>query len=452
MTALLFWQEDFLMAIVKRQVEHSKALTPTREGAWLVNISKHLVNFAPNSIGLSSLENSFFAGKCGALLIKLSADETEQLNHAKVRAHAQVCGISGTELPIYLETLKSHECLDWDTNEDTFEVLPFSRERVLETTARIFRGLVAASEVEKLLPRLLEFCLLRPRLHSETKAYLCLSLSEKDADYLLDMAGTFNLLGVQVLLNPSIEKLYYNEYQFGETDQAAKAGYALAQMPEAQRAELSELLHKVASKPGTPPESVNVSESTKEFAIGLGLIEMSEVASPAGSAKFLTVPRLPIPSVGKQTANLEDDVFHHSKMLLSSLRFGELRSSPSRGRIIEPYVLVRTLLDRDRVGPCTAIGQDYVILESEGVIKTTRAEDRQGNQFYMELRRREPAEIVMNLLKSDGGSAINATSLSRNLELPLHYTGPEATRPVAARRTRNQSPETLRQFLEALRT
>lgn len=440
------------MVVAERQIEPNKNLTATREGAWLVNISKHLVNFAPNSIGLSSLENIFFAGKCGALLIKLSADETEQLTHAKVRAHAQVCGISGTELPVYLDTLKAQGCLDWDTDRVEYEVLPFSRERVLETTSKIFDELIGASKAEKQLPRLLEFCLLRPRLHSETKAFLCSSIAEKDAGQLLGIVGTFNLLGVEVLLGQSVERLYYNEYQFGEKDQVVKAGSALATLPAVQRAELNELLQQVASTPGTPPETVKVSNETKEFAIGLGLIEMSEVASPAGSAKFLTMPRLPLPSVGKQTANLEDDVFHHSKMLLSSLRFGELRSSPSRGRIIEPYVLVRTLLERDRVGPCTAIGQDYVILEAEGVIKTTHADDRWGNQFYMELRRREPAEIVMNLLKSDGGSAINASSLSKNFELPLHYAGPETARPEAAKRTKNQSPEALRQFLEALRT
>jgi len=70
----------------------------------------------------------------------------------------------------------------------------------------------------------------------------------------------------------------------------------------------------------------------------------------------------------------------------------------------------------------------------------------------MELRRREPAEVVMNLLKADGGSAMDATSLSKNLELPFQYTGPETARPAAARHVKNESPEALRRFLEELRT
>lgn len=441
------------MAVVELSMNKSDPLTLTREGAWLVNISKHLVNFAPSNIALSELENIFFAGKCGALLIKLSADETEQLTQVKVRAHARVCGISGAELPVYLEALRVEGCLDWNSTSQIHEVLPFSRERVLETTSRIFASSVNASKEEKVLPQLLEYCLLRPRLHSETKEFLSSTLSEKDADHLLELVGTFNLLGVEVLLkDPRIEKLYYNEYQFGEKDQVVKAGSALANLPAGQRDQLNHLLQQVASTPGAPPESIEVTDEVKAFAVGLGLVEVSEVASPAGSAKFLTMPRLPVPSVGSQTANLEDDIFHHSKMLLSSLRFGELRSSPSRGKILEPYVLVRTLLERDRVGPCTAIGQDYVILEAEGVIKTIHAAARWGNQFYMELRRREPAEIVMNLLKSGGGSAIDATSLRGNLELPMHYAGPETARPAAAKRIKNQNPETFRRFLEELRT
>jgi hypothetical protein len=200
------------------------------------------------------------------------------------------------------------------------------------------------------------------------------------------------------------------------------------------------------------PETIAVSNEAKAFAVALGLIEESVVSSPAGNAKFLTLPRMPLPSVGREIANLEDDIFHHSKMLLSSLRFGEIRSSQYRGRIQDPYVLVNVLLERDRVGPCTAIGEDYTILESEGVIKTVRADDRLGRQFYMELRRREPAEIVMNLLKSGSRGIVERDRAIRNLELPLKYTSPEVTRPLAARQTAKHSPELMRRFLEAIRT
>lgn len=138
-------------------------------------------------------------------------------------------------------------------------------------------------------------------------------------------------------------------------------------------------------------------------------------------------------------------------MLLSSLRFGEYRSSRSRGQIIDPPVLVNALLNRDRVGPCTAIGEDYAILEREGVIRTVPAINRSGKQYYMEIRRREPAQIVLGLLESGTSENLDAKSLPRSLELPLEYSGPEAPRIMAAKKVESQNSETLRRILEVLR-
>jgi len=102
---------------------------------------------------------------------------------------------------------------------------------VLDTTSKIFSASPDASEIEKILPRLLEFCLLRPRLESEIKAFLT-KLPERDVEHVLGIVATFNLLGVELLLNSvPFEKVYYNEYQFGEKDQAVKAATALTKLP-----------------------------------------------------------------------------------------------------------------------------------------------------------------------------------------------------------------------------
>jgi len=48
--------------------------------------------------------------------------------------------LAHTNSPVYLEALKSYECVDWDKEQKTVEVLAFSRARVLITTAKIFSG------------------------------------------------------------------------------------------------------------------------------------------------------------------------------------------------------------------------------------------------------------------------------------------------------------------------
>lgn len=423
-------------------------ISPRRLGAWLVIIGKHLLRFDITEPALSELENLSFAGKCGALLVKLSADDAEQLSHTKVKAHARLCGIGVRELSIFLNSLKAFGCLDWDKDSSIYEVLAFSRERVLDTTSTIFVT-SNPSKIEKIIPNVLEFCLVRPRFASEIKEDISSEIPEKNVEHLLSLIKTFDLLG-HIHIERAKEDLYFNGYQFG--DRAEDIGKALGALPKEDRESLDALIDTVSESPGTPPESVKVPKKIKTLAIGLGLIDENKVQSIAGEASFLTKPGFSLPSVGKEVSNLEDDVFNHAKMLLSSLRYGELRSTMSRGRIIDPKWIVGALMNRDRVGPCTAIGQDYVALEGEGVIRTIRAEHRYGEQFYMELRRSEPAEIVLNLLKPGKDHLIDAKSLPRNLELPISYTGPEVSRPQAATKIVIQDPETIKRFYEELRT
>jgi len=424
-------------------------LTTNRRGAWLVIISRHLIRYDITEPALSILDSISFAGKCGSLLVKLSADETEQLTEAKVKAHARLCGIGRIELSVYLNTLKAHGCLDLDEKSRTYEILSFSRERILDTTTRIFNELATATEEERLIPDLLEFCLVRPRLESEVKEFLSAEFSEENVEHLLGVVMTLDLLG-HLSLDKRKGRLYFNGYQFGE--RAADIGKALAALPKEEREYLDTLLEYITDQPGVPPESIDVPQRVKTLAVGLGLVDESKVQGAAGEASFYTRPGLALPSVGKEISNLEDDVFNHVKMLLASIRYGEFRSYRSRGRIIDPKWILGALISRDRVGPCTAIGQDYVALEGEGVIKTIRAEYKSGEQFYMELRRLEPAAMAYDLLKSGKKATIDAKSLPRSLELPLSYTGPEISRPQAAQKAVLHDPETIKRFYEELRT
>lgn len=424
-------------------------LSPSRRGAWIVNTSKHLSEINPSHPGLSHLENVDFAGKCGNLLITLSGDATEQLDHRKVKAHARNCGIGGPELiTSYLPTLKTYGCLDWNATGNTYEILAFSRQRVLATTSEILSGL-SLTGFERVLPDLLEFCLLRPRLSSEVKEYLSDWLSEEDADHLIELVSSFEILGV-VETPDEQERLYFNRYQFG--NKARDIAKALPMLSDELREELDVAIERVGRRPGMPLDDLKVSGITKGLAVGLGILDVSEVPSPGGIVKFVTSAGLAPPSVGGQTSHLEDDVFHHAKMLLSSFRYGQLRSTASRGRINEPAVLVDHLLSQGEVGPCTAIGQDYVPLEANGVIRTVRANDRAGNQFSMQLRRREPAQIVLDLFESGVSDTIAARSVPQNLQLPLGYTGPEAPQVAAYRRIVRHDAKSVNAFMAGLRT
>jgi len=420
----------------------------TRLGAWLVILSKNLARFDTTNPSFGAVEDIVFAGRCGDLLIKLSSDKTEKLTERKVQAHARLCGIDKFSLTQYIQVLQAQGCLDKSRDSSTFEVLASSRERVLTTSADIFNSTVGASKVERALPEILEFCLSRPRLSSEITAELAKTLTDEEVKEALALITTFGLLGFSKVGSRD-EGLYYNAYQYG--DRHVTIGKALSAMPADKRGQLDEFLGQVAAQPGTPLDKMKVPADIKHFAASLGLVDVSEVVSPIGQAKFVTMPRLAVPSVGESVQRLETDVFHHSKVLLSSLRFGESYSKPGRGRIMSPSMLVGALINREIVGPCTAIGEDYALLEAEGIIKTIPAENKPG-QFYMQLRRKEPAQIVRDMIEAQSNGALDARALPTNLELPLEYKGPEMTRPAATNLAAKNDPELMRKFLEEIRT
>lgn len=383
------------------------------------------------------------AGQAGAFLIKLAGDQSEEaLSAKKVAAFARACGMGRKTMEQQLNILRALGAVDWNEDKTEYRVLALSRDRVLRTADEIFRTAVPQGKDAE-LPEFLEFCLRRPRFADEVKEVFVPPMKERDVTHLLDLLASFRVLGCRTING---RKLYFNTYQF--TNSAEKIGKALDAFSQSERAELDDLLNEVARKPGLPMENVKVSEKVRKMAVGLGLVEVSRVESPAGVAEFLTAPLLARPTVGKEREHLEDDVFHHAKILLSSLRYGETHSSAGRGRIIDPRWIVNGLLNRDSVGPCTAIGQDYVLLEKEGVVATTRAYNRSGEQYSMSLRRREPAEIVRNLLQSPSGLA--AMAVHPSFQMPNSYTAPDEIRDPTS--PFEVDPKTARDFLEALRS
>lgn len=424
-------------------------LTPSRRGAWTVNISKHLRTIEPTHPGLDVLNNLAFAGQCGELLITLSGDDTEQLKYNRVQRHARVCGIDKYNLKVFLSSLRTHGCLDWDIPEENYEVLAFSRQRVLETTSAILEGSIPREMYDEALIELLEFCLLRPRFSNEVEEFLSSKLDEEDTNYLLDLVASFHLLGV-VDTPEEGQKLYFNTHKLG--DRAKNIGQGLMMLSAERYEEVNKAIDFVDQRPGTFSEDLPVSSKIKEFIVGMGLLDVSVVLTGEGPVEFLTSPRLSPPSVGAATESLEYDVFHHAKMLLTSFRYGELKSSPQRGRIIEPGALVSSLLHSGRVGPCTAIGEDYVNLEAHGVLRTIAAKEAFGNQFYMELRRREPAQIALDLLNSGASDTIDAQSLSNNLKLPTGYIGPEVQQKAAYRKTIDHDSKSIEMIMKDIRT
>ena len=86
------------------------------------------------------------------------------------------------------------------------------------------------------------------------------------------------------------------------------------------------------------------------------------------------------------------------KIFLDSIRNGQYFGSPSTGRIFDPELLLRALINRGRVGPATAIGNDYIVAEKAGIIRVRRATN--GNKAYMTLGQDDTVRKVLEIVSS----------------------------------------------------
>jgi hypothetical protein len=141
-----------------------------------------------------------------------------------------------------------------------------------------------------------------------------------------------------------------------------------------------------------------------------------------------------------------EDALDLAKAFVSSVTYGMTRSSSARGKIAYPGALIRKLIRGEEIGPVTAIGQDYKVLEMRGVVKIRR--DRWG--YSMKLLKKEVGEIALQVIT--GGDASDLSLLKFPGASVTAYSGPEVNREIGRKRQKVNSKKETRDILMALRT
>lgn len=194
-------------------------------------------------------------------------------------------------------------------------------------------------------------------------------------------------------------------------------------------------MEKVKRSQGFLAESLNnlINPDIIIMMEGVGLLDGITVNSDFGKAVFYTTPQLIGPGIG--TWKISTDVFNHAKVLLSCLRYGEYKSVSSRGAIYtssKMMNIVNKLIRGEWVGPCTAIGEDYKLLEMEGVITV----EPYNGMYKMQLRQIEVGKLVRQMLEYNMvvSDSVNEIDVFNNL--PTGYIAPEERRKaIQAERT-----------------
>ena len=143
---------------------------------------------------------------------------------------------------------------------------------------------------------------------------------------------------------------------------------------------------------------------------------------------------------------LVDDSFDLAKALVSALTYGMTLRHASRGRIISVDWILGALIQGRTIGPATAIGNDYRVLEQNRVVQIILAG---GGMFRMRLLKREIGQLALQVLTK--GDA-NAEAINVPPSSPMTgYIGPEQSRVRVRRNQKQPSKRATRDILSALR-
>ncbi len=174
------------------------------------------------------------------------------------------------------------------------------------------------------------------------------------------------------------------------------------------------------------------------------MYDVNLVANPSGEFGFVTRPA----AFHKFNDPMADDAFDLAKALVAALSYGMSQSTAGRGRIQDIGALLRRLTLGDEIGPATAIGEDYRVLETKGVIQVTKGE-RYG--YRMRLLKRDIGEMALQVLTR--GEAASTNAIDRPLPGRMtDYTGPEKTRADLRQKQVPASKRMTEDVLQALRT
>jgi len=110
--------------------------------------------------------------------------------------------------------------------------------------------------------------------------------------------------------------------------------------------------------------------------------------------------------------------------------------------------LLGKLINGGAIGPATAIGQDYRVLEVNRVVKL-RPDTTYPNRYYMRLLKREVGQLALHVLTQGNAYAQSLTDLP---SAPMSgYVGPEESRTSVRKKQSTMSRRTTRDVLEAVR-
>lgn len=391
------------------------------QGAWVVHHANKL-----NQITASppEFQEISFAGRCGVLLSSVGSSDEGEIPQSRFEALAKAAGINARlELPSIVGELERQKLLS--RTAGGIHVLGVSTASVLEHTATIFEeaepssSAKAALEISERASELPLDGALALQYISDTY-----KIPSKECQALFDASTTIGFVDSEKVKGGS--QILFNGNLFRRNDaQKMKAVADSLQGPDLTKFRQANSQLMAQGCMSLEELTLILSENLFKKLHSIGAYDVNTVANDTGSYSYVTRPAAFSKFAG---GSIADDAFDLAKAFVTSLTFGMTRSGSGRGRITMINALMQKLINGYWVGPATAIGQDYKVLELRGVI-SLRTE--KSGMYSMRLLKRDVGELALKVINEGDVSAESLVSLPG--ASVTKYTPPEHSRVIARR-------------------
>lgn len=412
------------------------------EGAWLIHHTKKLLQVEE----VLDFEDIELAGKCGLFLSNLAAShEQSDLNSEKVAAIARASNIRKTEIDTIKGRLVEAKLIDVSKN-GSLTVLGITTSSVLAHTSDIFTR-SNPSNFQRAALDLSENVSDLPKDEKTLKEYLSDSykLGKSETGELLNQSEEVGFIDFEKF--DSNSKFYFNGNLF-RRDTLSKTSAVLGSLKGEEVKKITEIDSLLSSKGCITIENAKVilGDQLLSKLQSIGMYDFNEVSNPSETKTFLTKPS----AFSKFGSPFEEDALDLAKAFVSSLYYGMNFSSAGRGKINLLKVLMRKLVNGYEVGPATAIGEDYRILELKRVIQLRHAGPN-SSMYHMRLLKRDIGELAMQVLEFGDATEQSLVAPTIYTGSVTEYRGPELKRNITRKKQGEQTKKSVANLLRTFR-
>lgn len=411
------------------------------KGSWLI----HHTNKLQGITNQAGYDKTFLAGKAGILLSAISSNNQSTLNSDRLNVLAQAANINTTfELPKLIEVLEQQQLID--TAKGGIAVLGVTTAKTLQHTADIFDALTpSASEVASIA--LAEKASVEPVLSDQVSAELAdlYNLARSDVQRVMSDAEQIGFVDAENLGVGQTLLFNGNLFRRETTLKIKSVLDSLSPTEQSKLNELSDTLKKRACI-STDHATNILGEPLFKKVAAIGLFDISVVSNSTEDAGFLTLPS----AFSKYSNSMVDDAFDLAKAFVSSVTYGMTKSSYARGQIQMVDALLSALVRGERVGPVSAIAQDYKVLELKGVVRVEQGMKKGRSGPMLKLLKTEVGELALQAIRQGDVSEHSLNSLPT--AAVTIFNGPEHNREKVRRAQIKASPKATNDMLSVLRT